>query len=85
VRWVVKMIEKGAHNWDEAFQAACKAGNADIIMMLHSRVRNNNNELAVVCDMRKSSSICINLTQDCSYNGFYLIQGICILICKSIK
>jgi hypothetical protein len=23
---------------DEAFQAACKAGNVDIIMMLHSRV-----------------------------------------------
>jgi hypothetical protein len=55
--WVVKMIEKGANSWDEVFHPACKAGNADIIVMLHCRVRNNNNELAVVCDLRKSSLI----------------------------
>jgi hypothetical protein len=50
ISWVVTIIEKGANSWDEAFQAACKAGNVDIIMMLHSRVRNNT-------DQGKSSSI----------------------------
>jgi hypothetical protein len=56
--WVVTIIEKGANSWDEAFQAACKAGNVDIIMMLHSRVRNNTDAIAaVVCDQGKSSSI----------------------------